>query len=417
MITILFIFLLTKLFSCVLEYLNYKHLKRYGSNVPNDFEKIINAEQLKKTTNYTIEKFKLEIVDILFNTGCITLFIFGGILNLYNSWLLKLNYSYHVTFILFFICLFLGYAILDIPFDLYKTFYIERRYGFNTVTPKLWIFDTLKSFVISTILISILCFTFSYVLIHFPHYWWLIIWIFFFLFTIFMLYISPYILEPLFNKFTPVDNEDLTNPIKAVLEKVGIKVNKVLKMDASKRTKHTNAYFSGIGHVKRIILFDTLLEKMINEEILSVVAHEAGHWKKKHIWKHICLFEIIALIFFFVAFKLLATNMLLSGFKITVLNVVNLANLYPIKLFLLYFLAGIIMFSLTPIFNFISRKHEKEADIFAVNLVGTPVYLVSALIKLSSDNLSNLYPHPLYEIFHYSHPSILKRIKQLKKMQ
>ena len=200
------------------------------------------------------------------------------------------------------------------------------------------------------------------------------------------------------------------------MKKVGIKVSKVLKMDASKRTKHTNAYFSGIGNVKRIVLFDTMLEKMTSDEILSVVAHEGGHWKKKHIIKNIILFEVVSLIFFFVAYKLVDSNFLLLLFNINIGYSVADIYLFPVKIFLLQFLLGIVMFPFSPAFHVLSRIFERQADRFAVELIGTPDSLIEALIKLSADNLSNLHPHPFYSAFYYSHPCVQERIKFLRSL-
>ncbi|MCF7889041.1 MAG: M48 family metallopeptidase, partial [Victivallales bacterium] len=248
---------------------------------------------------------------------------------------------------------------------------------------------------------------------NFVHTWWLWSWLIFFVFTMFMMYISPYILEPLFNKFNPVEDEELIVKLKNLMSSVGIKINKVLKIDASKRTMHTNAYFSGIGNVKRIVLFDTLMEKMDNDEIVSVIAHEAGHWKKKHVIKNIIVLEIITFIFFFAAYCLIKTDLLMSIFDIGTLSSVPDVYYCSVKLFLIYFLFGIVLFPLTPVMHYFSRKHEYEADRFAVDLLNDSSSLKSALIKLSTDNLSNLYPHPIYEAFNYSHPSILKRLGYL----
>ena len=247
-------------------------------------------------------------------------------------------------------------------------------------------------------------------LIHFsPNFWWLLVWIFFLCFTIFMMYLSPYIIEPLFNKFTPLDDEALENDIKSLSEKAGISVNRVFKMDASKRTKHTNAYFTGIGKEKRIVLFDTLLEKMNKDEILAVLAHEAGHWKKKHLLKMLVVYEAIALIVMYLAFCLLKGSYLATIFHL------NLDQPFFAETIILMFVFGIVVFPLTPLFCWFSRKNEREADAFAKQLTGTGAGLISALVKLSKDNLSNLHPHPFYSAFYYSHPPATERIRDLKR--
>jgi STE24 endopeptidase len=192
--------------------------------------------------------------------------------------------------------------------------------------------------------------------------------------------------------------------------KVGIKVSRVFEMDASKRTRHTNAYFTGIGKVKRIVLYDTLIDKMNNNEILSVLAHEVGHWKKKHIIKRIVVTEAIALAALYLAFRLIESDFLLTLFNINEVT-------FFAKIVVLGFLGSIATFPFSPLFNYISRKHENEADRFAFDLTGNNQGLKSALVKLSKDNLSNLHPHPTYVLFHYSHPPVLQRIRNLEKMK
>ncbi len=219
--------------------------------------------------------------------------------------------------------------------------------------------------------------------------------------------ILRYVIEPLFNKFTPIDNKALEDGINNLMQKVGIKVSSVFKIDASKRTKHTNAYFTGIGKVKRIVLYDTLIEKMNEDETLSVLAHEIGHWKKKHILKYIIVTEAIALVASYIGFKILQSDFLINLFNIK-------DSSFFAKAILLGFLGAIAAFPLIPLFNYLSRRYEIEADRFACELTGEKEGMINALVKLSKDNLSNLHPHPLYAAFYYSHPPVLKRIRLIK---
>jgi STE24 endopeptidase len=416
---ILIIFILyvgIKIYGCYLEYLNYKYLNVHGAKVPEVFKGVIDEEKLLKIKNYTVEKIQFGIINTIYSTIIMGIFIFGGLLNCYNKFILGLGYSYYVSGILFFILIFIAYTIIEIPFDLYKTFKLEKKYEFNTMTGKLWIMDLIKTIIVSAVIVSVLIFCILFTVAQFQQTWWIWSWIVFFVFTMFIMYISPFVLEPLFNKFTPVEDTDLIQGLQYLMKKIGIKVSKVLKMDASKRTKHTNAYFSGIGHVKRIVLFDTMMEQMNKEEITSVIAHEAGHWKKKHIIKNVIIFEIISFIFFFAAYKLMSTDALMGVFSISAVPGISALNYSSLNLFLIYFMFGIVMFPVAPFMHFLTRKYERQADQFAVDLVGDSKALSDALIKLSADNLSNLYPHPLYEAFHYSHPSILKRLKYLNEM-
>jgi STE24 endopeptidase len=223
----------------------------------------------------------------------------------------------------------------------------------------------------------------------------------------FLMYISPYVIEPLFFKFEPVQTEGLEAKIRALVEQAGLEVSKVFQVDASRRSRHSNAYFSGIGRVKRIVLFDTLLESMDHPEIVAVLAHEIGHWKKKHVLKRIILTETVALGAIFLAYKLLAWEGLpgLVGLEG--------GSLYA-RMTVLGFLGSLVMFPLTPTLSFYSRKHEREADRFACALTGQPLDLARALVKLSKENLANLHPHPLYAAFYYSHPPTVERVRQLQ---
>jgi len=276
------------------------------------------------------------------------------------------------------------------------------------MTFKLWLTDLAKSTGISTILMGIALGAVFWIVQASPGYWWLFIWGFFFVFSLFMMYISPYVIEPLFNKFSPLEEGLLEERIKDMMKKTGIKVSRVFRIDASRRSHHTNAYFTGIGKVKRIILYDTLMEKMGEEEILAILAHEAGHWKKKHVLKMIVLFELLSLAGAYIAFRILKTDFLaLFGFG---------GGSFFSKLVLLGFIFSIVSFPFTPIFSYISRRHENQADRFAVRLSPNPESLATSLIKLSKDNLSNLHPHPLYAAFHYSHPPIVERVQRIKEM-
>jgi STE24 endopeptidase len=222
------------------------------------------------------------------------------------------------------------------------------------------------------------------------------------------MYISPYVIEPLFNKFTPIEDEFLAQKIRELLQRVGIKVSRVFKMDASKRSRHTNAYFSGFGKVKRIILYDTLLEEMNQDELLAVLSHEAGHWKKKHVLKLIVISEIISLAAIYISFMVLQTDFLTNIFRIN-------PDTFFAKIVILSFIGSIVSFPFNPLGNYISRRFEREADRFSIQLMENKENISTALIKLSKDNLSNLHPHPLYAAFYYSHPPVVQRIETINK--
>ena len=382
-------------------------MKRRGSSVPPEFEGKIDEGFLKKAQGYEIEKSRFEIVSSLFSSIVLIVFLFGGFLNSYNSWIASLTLSFIVSGWLFFLLLSYAEDILSMPFSLYNTFKIENRYGFNTMTVKLWISDFLKSLVISTTLASLLLFSAFYLIQWNQDYWWLWVWCFVFAYSMFVMYISPYVIEPLFNKFTPVEDESLKERIVRLAEKVGIRASKILQIDASKRSRHTNAYFTGIGRTKRIILYDTLLHDMNHDEIMTVLSHEIGHWKKKHLLKMMIVFEIFSLIGLYFSYRLTQGNLLSNLFNISI------DTLFA-KFIILAFLFGIITLPLKPLVNFFIRRHEREADRVSYELTGDITGMVSAFVKLSKENLTNLYPHPLYVLLYYSHPPILERIRDIK---
>jgi STE24 endopeptidase len=409
LILIFCLYFITEGFEYFLEYLNLRHIKRFGLIVPPEFEGKIDEELLKKTEAYEAEKISFGFISSIFGNAATIVFFFGGLLNLYNSWVASLNRSFLFSGIIFFLLLSYANTLLSVPFTLHTTFKIEKKYGFNTITPKLWLTDFIKSLFLSTILTGTVVAVGLWLVQSSPDYWWIWMWVFFLVLSLFIMYISPYVIEPLFNKFSPIEEKGLEDKIKDLMRKVNIKVSRVFKIDASKRSRHTNAYFSGIGRVKRIILYDTLLEKMDEDETLSVLAHEAGHWKKKHVLKMIIVTEIISLIGIYISYRILQTDFMTNLFHIKV-------GTFFAKVTVLGFIGGIISFPFIPLSSFLSRRFERESDKFAYKITGNKEAMVSALIKLSRDNLSNLHPHPLYATFYYSHPPVVQRIREIKSL-
>jgi len=222
------------------------------------------------------------------------------------------------------------------------------------------------------------------------------------------MYITPFVIEPLFFKFEQIKVEGLEEKIRSLMERAGLKVSRVFQVDASRRSRHSNAYFTGIGRVKRIVLFDTLVEQMSQDEILSVLAHEVGHWKKRHVLKHMIQSETMAFCGLFLAFHLLSWEGLprLTGLPD--------ASFYA-RTVIVGFLGSLALFPFTPLFSYLSRRDEREADRFASELTRRPDAMASALVKLARENLSNLHPHPLYAKFYYSHPPVVERIRSLRR--
>lgn len=394
-------------FTYWLRHINLQYLKLHGSKVPEGFEGTIDEEKLRTSTTYTFDASRLGLWESLLDNGLLILFLFGGVLAVYDRFIGGLSASYMVSAVFFFLMLSVFQTLLGIPFDLYETFVIEARYGFNTTTLKLWITDLIKSQAIGAVLLAFLiCVAFRLIQWS-PQQWWLWVWGFMAVFSLFMMFISPYVIEPLFNKYEPITEEGLEGDIRILMEKAGLKVGRVLQMDASRRSRHSNAYFTGIGKVKRIVLYDTLIKQMSHGEIVAVLAHEIGHWKRGHIWKRLLWAEILALAGSWISFSLLMWPGLpgLVGLPAGVS--------LPAKMVVLAFIASLVLFPLTPFSAWRSRCHEREADRYAADLIGRPQDLASALIKMSAGNLSNLFPHPFYAAFYYSHPPTVKRVRQL----
>ncbi len=408
LILIFIIYILILSFGYVVEYLNLRRLRKLASYMPQEFAGKIDADFLTRAREYTIENTRFGFIRSIFSNAVILLFLFTG-LGIYNSWVSRLDLPFIASGVVFFIVLYLADTVLSIPFSLYRTFRIEKAHGFNAMTIGLWVKDFVRSSAISAILLIIVISAGLFFVETGQGLWWLWVWFFFLIFSVFMMYVSPYLIEPLFNRFDPVDNEELNESIGELVQKVGVKAGKVFKMDASKRTRHTNAYFTGIGRVKRIVLYDTLLERLDNSEILSVLAHEIGHWKKRHVLKHIIFTEAAALGALFISSKLLQGEMLNYLFNIK-------EGTFFTKVVILGFLGAIISFPFEPLVLYLSRRHETEADLYAYKLTGNAGALMDSLIKLTGDNLSNLHPHPLYVAFHYSHPPVIERVRRIREV-
>jgi len=405
---IILAYLLTLGASLLLQGLNLRHLKRHGATIPPGFEGAVAPATLREAVAYTIDQNRLGVAETLFDAGLLLLFLFGGLLPAYDRWIASLGDSFVLSGVLFFLGLTLIETILGIPFDLYGTFRLEARYGFNTATPGLWLSDLLKSTLIALVLTGLLT-AGAFALVHWsPRFWWLWVWGFFVLVSLSLMYLSPSVIEPLFNRFEPVTDEGLEAEIRALCERAGLRVSRVMQVDASRRSRHSNAYFTGIGRMKRIVLYDTLLRQMSHREILAVLAHEIGHWKKGHIRRRLILTEVGALAASWLAWKLTGW----AGLP----GLMGLGEAsFGARLVILGFLASIVSFPFTPLSSWLSRRQEREADRFATDLTGDPEALASALVKLSTENLSNLHPHPLYAAFYYSHPPVVERVRALRR--
>jgi STE24 endopeptidase len=405
--TLLLLFLLISGFTLWLRQLNLRHLRRHGDRMPEGFAGTVSQETLARSTAYTLETSRLGLWESLFDDALVLLFLFAGLLPIYDRFIAGLTDSFILQGVLFFLLLTWVQTILEIPFSLYSSFRVEARHGFNTMTPRLWLTDLLTSQAIGSVLL-VLMVGVAFWLIHWsPQHWWLWVWGFAALVSLFLMFISPYVIEPLFNRFEPVTEEGLKDEIAAMMARAGLTVGRVVQMDASRRSSHSNAYFTGIGKVKRIVLFDTLLRQMSHPEIVAVLAHEIGHWKLGHILRRLLLAELLALAGSWLAFQAVQWPGLpgLLGMA---------GGSLAARLVVAGFVGSLLMFPLTPLSAWLSRRHERQADDFACRITGKPEALATALVKLSAENLANLHPHPFYAAFYYSHPPVVERVSMLR---
>lgn len=394
-------------FTYWLRYLNLCHLKKHGATVPDGFSAAINEQTLARSTAYTLDSSRLELWASLFNNSLLVLFFFAGLLPIYDRFIGGLTDSPINRGVFFFVLLSWLQTLLGLPFSYYGTFTIEARHGFNATTKRLWITDLLKTQFIGSLLLACVVYSVFWLIQWSPQRWWIWVWAFMAFFGLFMMFISPYLIEPLFNRFEPVSETGLQEEIAAMMAKAGLKVGSVMQMDASRRSRHSNAYFTGLGKVKRIVLFDTLLSQMTHREIVAVLAHEIGHWKLRHILKRVVVTELAMFVGSLAAFKMIQWPSLPQLFGLQTASL-------PASMVLLGFIASMLLFPLTPVSSWFSRRHERDADRFAWQVTGDADSLASALIKLSAENLSNLYPHPFYARFYYSHPPVVERVHILR---
>jgi STE24 endopeptidase len=409
LIAFLAVFVFRSLFQLALSFINVSHLRRHGSQVPTVFQDAVDEERLSRMASYTGDSTRFGIIARLFDQGVVLVIILSGFL----PWLVEKIGTWNLGFIggglVFFAILAAIDQVLEVPFDLYGTFVIEERYGFNTKTLKLWFIDWIKGLAIAGVLGGILIFLLLVLVHNFRATWWILAWVGISLFELLIMWVYPVLIAPLFNKFEPIADRDLEKRIADLMRKAGLAVKGVFQMDAGRRSRHTNAYFTGLGRTKRIVLFDTLLKSHPVDEILSVLAHEAGHWMKKHVVKQLILLEIFSLIGLFVVAKLLNWQLIYQTFGFE-------KQIIYVGLFLVPVLLSPVAYFLRPLGSMLSRRFERQADDLAVELMGTAGPMRDSLVRLSADNLANLVPHPFFSWFNYSHPPPVERIERLEEM-
>jgi len=386
------------------DHLNIARLKSRGQTVPPAFEGVIDGSILGKISRYTVEKHHLGMVRRLFMNLLFLALLLSGIFPI----LAELFSGWHpiLAGLAFFAVLSLGFGVLESPFGLYHTFVIETRYGFNTKTIKLWITDLFKSTLIGAVLGGALLSALLALMAYAGSNWWVPAWCVFIGFQLLVTILYPTVIAPMFNTFSSLEDTELGERIQVMASDEGIPIDGIFQMDASQRTRHSNAYFTGLGKAKRIVLFDSLLSAHTADEILAVLAHEIGHLKNHHIIKNLLLMSIVSLLLFAAAAALIRWDTLYRSF-----GFIGVEDY--IGLFLLGMLWEPIGFFLTPLTMALSRHYEREADQYAIRVIGSPAPLASALRQLAKDNLSNIHPHPLYVLLNYSHPPLVERLERL----
>lgn len=399
------IYLFTLALNWTTGHINLKYLEKYGQKVPDAFEDMIDEKELQKINRYTIDNIRFKLVQTVFAKFFFLFIILAGIL----PWLAESLAQTHFlpAGLIFFAFLGLISSAVDLPFDYYHSFVIEDRYGFNTKTLKIWISDLVKAVLVMAVLGTVLLSALLLMVKYAGQTWWLGAWAFLLGFQILMTILYPTVIAPLFNKFTPLEDTELESGIEKLAAGQSLDIKGIFQMDATRRTRHTNAYFTGLGKAKQIVLFDSLLEAHGPDEILAVLAHEIGHLKKNHIKKQLVLISLVSLFLFFLASKLLTYELMYKSFGFSIMP-------HYAGLFLVGVLWEPVGFFLSPVGMAISRKFEREADFYSSEILNTAKPLTKALKKMAKDNFANLQPHPLYVWFNYSHPPLLERIKYLE---
>tara|TARA_B100000686_G_C16762644_1_gene959712 strand:+ start:58 stop:1299 length:1242 start_codon:yes stop_codon:yes gene_type:complete len=383
------------------------NLRSLQTKPPDTLADIYDDTEYKTSQEYTLVQSKFGLLTGSIKLVLLLVFWFAGGFNYIDELVLEFGWNDIWSGVAFIGIISIALLILNIPLSLYSTFVIEERFGFNKTTYKTYLLDTIKSIVLSLViglpcLIAILYF-FEYT----GDYSWLYVWIFISITSLVISIIGPIWIMPIFNKFTPLEAGELRDAIVEYAKMVDFKFNNIYVIDGSKRSAHSNAFFTGFGKTKRIALFDTLIDQLDTKEIVSVIAHEVGHSKKKHVLLGISMGIIHTGILLFALSLMLESEMLFDAFFM------KNTSIYASIVFFGFLFTPIEMV-VSLFMQSISRRNEHEADYWAVSTTTNEINLISGLKKLAQKNLSNLSPHPLYVTLNYSHPPLSRRIESIK---
>ena len=382
------------------------YVQAHRGQVPQAFKESISLESHQKAADYSAAKTKLVLAEAVVQALLLAVLTIGGGLQLIDNIWRDILPNYDIIRGALVICsaLFIS-SLIDLPFEYYKTFSVDEKFGFNKMTPSMFFSDLAKHSLVGLALGLPILFAALWLMQGAGQYWWFYLWVVWSVFNIIMLAVYPTFIAPLFNKFTPLADESLKARIEALLTKCGFKSQGLFVMDGSARSSHGNAYFTGFGSSKRVVFFDTLLSRLNTDEIEAVLAHELGHFKHHHVIKRIALMFFVS----FLGIALLGWLMNQAWFY-NGLGVTEASNYMALILFLL--VSPVFLFLLRPLMASYSRKNEFEADDYAAKHANAK-HLVEALVKLYRDNASTLTPDPLHSAFYDSHPPASIRISKL----
>jgi len=386
-----------------------KHVWAHRDAVPAAFADEISLEAHRKAADYSIAKTRLNIAAIVFDAAVLLALTFGGGLQAIDNLAASFFPAGIARGVLFVAILTVIMSVIELPFSLYRTFGIESRFGFNKMTLAMFFADLAKTSALSVVLGLPLLFTVLWLMAGMGELWWLYVWMVVVAFMLFMQFIAPTVIAPLFNKFSPMHDGEMKQRIENLISRCGFTSKGLFVMDGSKRSSHGNAYFTGFGNSKRIVFFDTLLSRLEIPEIEAVLAHELGHFRMRHVIKRLALMVVSTLLFFWLLGTLKDQAWFYEGLNVA----------YPatdaMALTLFFLVVPVFTFLFQPLLAMYSRKHEFEADQYAAQF--TPARdLIHALVKLYKDNASTLTPDPLHSAFYDSHPPASTRIARLEQL-
>jgi STE24 endopeptidase len=383
------------------------HILRHRDAVPPQFADRVSIYAHQKAADYSVTRTRFGRLGLAVEVAVLLAFTFGGGLQLlHDFWSARLDgLSYGVALIVSVMTI---SGLIDLPLSLYTQFVIEERFGFNRMTLRLFFSDLAKQLALGLIIGIPVLLAVLWLMTQMGANWWLYVWLFWCGFNLLILFIYPAWIAPLFNKFTPLEDDALKQRIEALLNRCGFASSGLFVMDGSKRSAHGNAYFTGFGKTKRIVFFDTLLGRLRPEEVEAVLAHELGHFRHRHIVKRIVLIFAMTLLLLFALGQLMLTDWFFAGLGVNAAGAHNTA----MALILFFLTVPVFTFLATPLASLLSRRHEYEADRYAADHASA-ADLVQALVKLYEDNAATLTPDPLHSLFYDSHPPAALRIARL----